>query len=533
MIRSISVLVAILVVLALPFAFKPKENLLEAADETLVVISPHNEAIRYEFARAFSEHIEAKHGKKVRIDWRIPGGTSEIARFIFGEYKAAFENYWTRALDQPWTAEIEESFQDSKLELPEDPSQDSPEQAARRAFLASDVSCGIDIFFGGGRYEYAKQAAAGHLVNSGILRRHPNWFGEPTGIPQVVGGEEYWDPDGRWIGACVSAFGIVYNSDSLARLGVETPPTQWQDLGKPVYQREIALADPTKSGSAAAAFEMLIQQQMQLAVKEAGGVVDERRLAEGWAQAMRLIRRIAANTRYFTDSASKIPLDVSQGNAAAGMAIDFYGRFQSEAVTRADGSTRLHYVTPVGGTSIGADPIAMLRGAPNPELAQEFIDFVMSIDGQKLWNFKVGTPGGPVKYALRRLPIVPALYAPEYTPYRSDPDVNPYQQAEAFEYHPEWTGRLFTAISFTVRVMCLDPHQELKAAWEALVRNGFPPQATARFDEVAPFDYQNVQTTIAEAVRGDRIRQVKLARELSRQVRAQYQEVVELAERGE
>ncbi len=532
MIRNIAVLLALLLVLAVPFALKPRENLLLQADETLIIISPHNEAIRFEFSRAFNDHIRAKRGTSVRIDWRMPGGTSEISRFLEGEYTAAFQYHWTQQLGRAWTSEVETAFQNPKIILPENPANDTPAEAARRAFLESEVSCGMDLFFGGGRYDFDKQAAAGRLVNSGIMRRHPGWFGEPTGIPQTVGGEAYWDKDGRWVGACVSAFGIVYNLDSLARLGIEQPPAQWNDLAHPKLIGQVALADPTKSGSAAAAFEMLIQQQMQEAVQEAGGVVDDRRLAEGWACAMRLIRRIAGNTRYFTDSASKIPIDVSLGDAAAGMAIDFYGRFQSESVRHPDGTSRMQYITPVGGTSIGADPVAMLRGAPHASLAEEFIDFVLSLEGQKLWNFKVGTPGGPTRYALRRLPIVPALYAPEYAQFRSDPDVNPYQQAKAFEYHRDWTGRLFGAISFTVRVMCLEPHHELREAWHALITHNFPPEATARFDEVAPFDYDTVRTTIFEALRSDRIGQVRLARELGEKVRAQYREVIALAEEG-
>ena len=34
--------------------------------------------------------------------------------------------------------------------------------------------------------------------------------------------------------------------------------------------------------------------------------------------------------RYFTDSGVKIPLDVATGEAAAGMCIDFFGRFEGE-----------------------------------------------------------------------------------------------------------------------------------------------------------------------------------------------------------
>ena len=59
---------------------------------------------------------------------------------------------------------------------------------------------------------------------------------------------------------------------------------------------------------------------------------------------MQLLMKIGANARYFTDASTKIALDVEAGEAAAGMTIDFYGRFQSEAVRKPDGSSRLQYV---------------------------------------------------------------------------------------------------------------------------------------------------------------------------------------------
>ena len=52
-------------------------------------------------------------------------------------------------------------------------------------------------------------------------------------------------------------------------------------------------------------------------------------IEQGWIDGVRLMQRIGANARYFTDTSTKIPVDVSMGNAAAGLAIDFYGRYQS------------------------------------------------------------------------------------------------------------------------------------------------------------------------------------------------------------
>jgi ABC-type Fe3+ transport system substrate-binding protein len=391
--------------------------------------------------------------------------------------------------------------------------------------LESKVGCGINVFFGGGSYDYAQQAAAGRLVACGILGDPKQFPQSLCRFPQTVGGEPYWDPQGRWAGCALSAFGICSNTDALRRIGFEGTPHRWSDLALPSLRGAVALADPTQSGSAAKAFELIIQQQ----IAEAGGDP-----VEGWKRGLCLIRRIAANARYFSDSATRIVWDVESGDAAAGMAIDFYGRMQSEAVQRPDGTSRMSYVTPEGGSSFGADPIGLLRGAPSPELAREFISFALSPEGQKLWNWKVGTPGGPLKYALRRLPILPELYAPQWKPLRSDPGVDPYAWAQAHPpYRPEWTGALFRSISFIIQAMAIDPHDELCDAWDALIENGFPPQATALFDDVEAVDYATATNVLKPALAsGQKIEIARLSKTLYDRFRAQYQQVAALARAG-
>ena len=39
---------------------------------------------------------------------------------------------------------------------------------------------------------------------------------------------------------------------------------------------------------------------------------------------------IGANARYFTNTSTKIAIDVGAGEATAGMTIDFYGRFREQ-----------------------------------------------------------------------------------------------------------------------------------------------------------------------------------------------------------
>lgn len=531
---GLRVLLALAAVILLPVAMRPHgpaKSLSQAPQETLVIITPHNEATRFEFERAFMADHLARTGRTVCIDWRTPGGTSEISRYLASEYLGSFQYYWERTLHLPWTAEVLAAFDNPKVI----PGVDSVSDRARKAFLESNVGCGVDLFFGGGSFDFSMQAGAGRLVDCGVIAAHPELFQKaggqiqsPRAIPQMLGGEVLWDAKGRWVGAALSAFGICYSQDALSRLGITTPPSQWRDLSNPLLLGNLALTDPTASGSAAKAFDMLVQQQMI----EAGGDP-----AEGWRRAMRLIRRLSGNARYFTDSATKVPWDVESGDAAAGMAIDFYGRFQSESVRRPDGSSRMGYVTPEGGSSTGSDPIGMLRGAPSPRLAREFVEFVISPTGQKLWNWKTGTPGGPVKYALRRLPVLPELYGAEFARFRSDPGVDPFQDGRgggSFVYHPEWTGSLFRTLSFVVKAMCIDPHEELRTAWTALVAAKFPPRATALFDDVSAVDYATARDNIKPVLgSSQKIDEVHLGKELCDRFREQYRQVVELAKAGE
>ncbi len=516
--RILLVLAALAIVLSFPFLLKPKENLLAAADDTLVIISPHNEAIRYEFSRAFSEYYKAKTGRSVRIDWRIVGGTSEIAKYLQGEYYNAFQRVWT-ASGRKWNNDVSAAYKNFSVDSP-----------VRQAFLASNAGIGIDLFFGGGAYDFIAQTKAGALVDSGIITSHPEWFTE-TSIPASVSGEQFYDPKGRWIGTCLSAFGICYNSDSLRRLGVDTLPSSWNDLTNPKFARQVALADPTKSGSIAKAFEMVIQQQMRQAAGT--GEATEAALAEGWTRGLQLLLKASANSRYFSDAAGKVPMDVSLGDAAIGMCIDFYGRFQSEAVKIGDAPSRLQYFTPLGGSSIGVDPIGLLRGAPNPEIARIFMEFVLSEQGQKLWNFKVGTPGGPARHALRRLPVRKELYAPQYAACRSDPETLPYEEAKSFTYHDAWTGSLFSALRFIMRVSCIDSHDEQAAAWQALIAADFPPEAAAAFSDVTAIDYATAKNEIRPALKGSTpLAEVQLAARLGEHFRAQYRRAEQLAREG-
>ncbi len=535
------ILFSLCLVVAVPILFRQSEFENNSAEDELVIISPHNEAIRYEFTRAFADYYHQLTGRSVHLDWRLPGGTTEIVRYLNSEYEASFRNYWTRQLRLPWDREVLDAFANPKVHA--DANSGSQGERARYAFLNSNSGCGIDLLFGGGSFDFINLANRGLLVDSGVLSRFPELFGG-TGdllIPRILGGEQYWDARGRWVGVCLAEFGICYNTDVLARLGVSPPPTQWVDLANERLFNAIALADPTKSGSVAKAFELMIQQQMnqrlaELAASESKQSVEQREkqaVAEGWERGLQLLIRLAANSRYFSDGAPKVPMDVAYGEAAAGMCIDFYGRFESEAVADKNGRSRLKYTSVLGGTSIGADSIAMLRGAPHPEVAKAFIDFVLKLEGQKLWDFRVGTPGGPERYALRRLPIRREFYREPLRAYMSDSEADPYRDAQAFEYHEAWTGPLFSAIRFLVRVMCIDSREELVSARKAIGNEPIDSPAFQKLLDVSRVRYDIAMQQIRDTLRSaDRVKEVRLAEELTTYFRNQYREAEQMARAG-
>jgi iron(III) transport system substrate-binding protein len=541
---ALPLLLSLGLVLAAPLLLRqPQEAGNRSAEDFLVIISPHDETIRFEFTRAFADYYRKKTGRTVRIDWRLPGGTTEIVRYLDSEFEAAFRAYWSGTLHRPWTREVLESFSNPRVRG--DADQGSPGETARKAFLSSDAGCGIDLLFGGGSFDFVNLANRGFLVDSGVLARFPDLFGGDgdLAIPRFLGGEPYWDERGRWVGTCLAGFGICYNTDVLARLGVPSPPAQWTDLAGARFFKAIALADPTKSGSAAKAFELLIQQQMNQRLSELSGSnsdhdqpreqLERQAVAEGWQRALQLLIQLAANARYFSDAASKVPLDVAYGEAAAGMCIDFYGRFESEAVADGNGRSRLGYTDVLGGTSVGVDSIALLRGAPHSQVAKAFIDFVLQLEGQKLWDLRPGTPGGPVRYSLRRLPVRKEFYREPLRSFLVDRDADPYRDAQAFHYHEAWTAPLFSSIRFLVRVMCIDSREELVAARRAIGNEPVNSPAFQKLLDVSRVRYDVALQQIRETLRSaDRVQEVRLAEELTTYFRNQYRQAERLAREG-
>ena len=401
--RNITIMLVLAAVLALPFAFRQETGVQEwkPGDPVLVVITPHNEAIRHEYALAFSRWHAQKYGAPVKVDWRNIGGATDIMRYLTSEFTSSFRAWW-KGQGQPWRSDGAAIILNRSFDPGEKPDgmDETDWQAQLELYLAfrgtddpKKFSSQIDLIFGGGAYDDDIATRQGLLV--------PPWEPDriPAGLVATESGEELipkglsgdtWRTE-TYYGTTVSTFGICYNRDRVRAQGIDREPSQWEDLADPRWIGTLGLADPTKSGSIAKAFETIVQVECRKAVEAAGfgaradeyeakiaaaglppgqvpeGVpVEYQQVVEtGWAAGLRLIQRIGANARYFTDSGSKVPLDVGMGNAAAGLCIDFYGRFEAQVSNGGRTNGAMAYVTPRGGSGVSADPIALLRGAPH------------------------------------------------------------------------------------------------------------------------------------------------------------------------
>src|SRR5438477_11930786 len=175
-----------------------------AAGNRVVIISPHNEAIRYEFARGFDRWHGLQFGEGATLEWRDVGGTADALRFVQSE------------------------------------------------FAAKPDGIGIDIFFGGGSEPFLLMAD----------RKLAQPYEPPpevlAGIPRSFNGIEVYDAGHAWYGAAPSGFGILQNR--LVQQRMKLPfVTRWEHLAQPELRGWVGLGDPRNSGTMNNMFEAVLQ----------------------------------------------------------------------------------------------------------------------------------------------------------------------------------------------------------------------------------------------------------------------------------
>ena len=372
----------------------------EAADEELVIISPHSPEIRAEFSRGFEEWSRRQTGRAVGVRWLDVGGTGESIEYI------------------------------------------------RSRNAENREGGGVDVFFGGGNFPFVL------LKKQDLLARHAVPDSILASIPRRLHGMDVYQDDSLWYGAALSGFGILCNKEIARRNDLPLPGT-WADLASRECVGWVSSADPRYSGSMHAMYEILLQ-------------------AYGWERGWDIITRMGGNIQSFTKGASNAAKEVSTGQAAFGLAIDFYAFIEIQRY----GGDRLSFVLPQGESVINADGIAVLRNAPSPALAASFVNYVLS-EGQKLWILRPGVSGGPTRYALCRFPVDSTLYdlpAADLTVTE-----NPYASAPSLEYDGRLAGGRWSILGDLIAAFVITPHQELRRCWAEAVRRGLTPAQYRRY----------------------------------------------------
>ena len=478
--RILAVLICFGVVLTLPFIFRESRVEDDTVARRVIIISPHNEQIRYEFGYGFERWHQLKFGSPARVVWSTPGGTSEIRKMLQSDWKAALKQG-----QQPGgNADLVfggGSYEHGQFKRGVQLTLRDQDLSQVRAWITRmggsesslDVTRTNTITLGDVVATISSQSNSSSLWSISI----ESSISIPVGIPTShleetygrthVAGTPLWDPDQYWLGTALSAFGIIFNNDLLRELDVPKP-VSWDALCSPKLRQEVALVNPAQSGSVTTAFETILKRR-------------------DWVPGWQVLRRAAANARYFSASSLRAPTDVAQGDAAMGVSIDFFGRFESQSLRDHGAGDRVGYIDPPGETMLDPDPISLLMNPPDPEMARRFIEFTLEPAGQSLWQFPPHDQRddglGTRQYSLRRLPVSAALYQTYYD--RFVDQIDPFVNAEPPPFNDR-NMRSFIAIVF--QACAMDTVEALQAAWNAIVSHPEYPADAQRIvtaDEIS------------------------------------------------
>lgn len=176
-----------------------------------------------------------------------------------------------------------------------------------------------------------------------------------------------YDPEYLWIGESPLPMVFLVNTDLVAE---DEIPQSWKDLADPKWEGKIAFADPASSGSA---FTQLCTMLMIY------GEADDD-YASGWEFVQSLIKNLVIQS-----GSSGAHKNVDSGEYPIGITLE-------KAAVQYDTSDAGHLaiVYPTDGTSAVPDGVAIVKNCPNQELAELFVEFVLSAECQTAQNVDFG-----------------------------------------------------------------------------------------------------------------------------------------------
>ena len=182
------------------------------------------------------------------------------------------------------------------------------------------------------------------LKNKDILEKYAS--PELEAIPS-----SFVDKDHTYAGTKVIATGIMYNVNKI-----KTPPKSFMDLTKADYKDQTSMPSPLYSGAAA--------YNLSLFTRTNG---------LGWD----FYQGLKNNGVKVDKGNGSVLKDVTDGARNIGMIVD-YMAFRAKAK-----GAPVEFVYPDEGVPFVTEPIGIVKGSANENLAKLFEDFILSVDGQK------------------------------------------------------------------------------------------------------------------------------------------------------
>ncbi|WEX76206.1 ABC transporter substrate-binding protein [Sinorhizobium numidicum] len=159
------------------------------------------------------------------------------------------------------------------------------------------------------------------------------------------------DADGAYYSTKMITTGIIYNTSAPMKA------TGWQDLAKPQAKGLVTMPSPLTSGAA------LIHAQTLAGIS-----------GLGWD----FYKALAENGATAAGGNGGVLKAVATGEKAYGMVVDFM------AIREKARGAPVEFVFPAEGVSAVTEPVGILKTAKNAEAAKQFVDFLLSEEGQKL-----------------------------------------------------------------------------------------------------------------------------------------------------
>jgi iron(III) transport system substrate-binding protein len=177
----------------------------------------------------------------------------------------------------------------------------------------------------------------------------------PAGADTVLPAYQYAEEHITAIGTYPLVF--FYNTQAVARTRVPVPTGDWAQLLDEAYRGQIVMPHPATSGTAYSAIATILQNAIQ------GGGTEE----DGWD----FVGQLAQNVAQFTRSGRAPQTLVSQGEYPLGIGFyDAVWQLQQEGFPVEVVIPDPVFAEPYGG--------AVVAGAPNPENARAFFDYLLT-----------------------------------------------------------------------------------------------------------------------------------------------------------